>query len=927
MRLKQLTLSLFLLASTSAVLAQPVLIKTDNNIQEYTLDNGFRIILAPNDKENKVFMNTIYRTGSLNDPQGKGGLAHLLEHLAFKGTQNIKGEEFHRRLDQYTLGTNASTDYYSTKYTNIIRPEQSVLNEVIHLEAERMDKLVLQEKYVPSEIAIVKREREIRLDQPFSVLMDQIFKSAYGNQYLGRLPIGDLNELQSIKMQELNSFYRTWYAPNNAVMVLSGKFDAQAVLKQIDAQFSPIASRAVPAQPKVPTIRGKDIKQREFSVQKGSDLAKFNIYLNGADDAITTALSVSPVLYSLQPSGHLYKDVVETGIANAVQSSTWLDRDFNLVFMGAVYAPNQNAQQVQTTLNKGVEQTQAFNDAELNRVKAMTRNQADSIKNNASAIGTRISDYYVAYDGNWAKYFKDLDDLQKMTVDEVNRTYKAFLVPENRIVGNILPTPEDQKKAQTQKVAEHAQTLDATIAKEEPLKDVASYQAEVKQYVEQSKGYLTSKEQQIQRGKLKNGIQYALFPTQTRDDKTYATIALDFGTAQSLMNKGEVLDLTAYLLFRASAERSLQDITDKIIESGGGASVSASSNGLSLQLSAKKEKFDEFFKYFMAVVKAPTFEQSQFDLIKSQSISSLDRPYTEPDTVAGMTLSRMLEKYQPGDLRYHFEPDLVKKQYESATREQVMQLYQQFFKTQRVNIAVTGDFDAKNMQKLLKKEFSQWSTKEPFERLESDYTALNATKVHVLSEQREFGSYQAVLTFPVGSYHVDMPALQVFRHILGDSQLSSRLAQELREKNALVYGFNSSLNFSSWKDSGALGIGANYTAGKSAQVSQAVHKVLNEMLSKGVTEQEVEAAKASMLKKRVTALEDERRIHSMLIPQMEHGRTLAEREERDQAIAKLTKADIDAVIQKYIHLDGLVEVMADQYGKTINQPPSALKKD
>src|SRR5690606_3644220 len=119
----------------------------------------------------------------------------------------------------------------STKYTNVIRPEQSSIDQVLHLEAERMDKLVLQEKFVPTEIDIVKREREIRLDQPFSVLIDQVLKEAYGNQSLGRLPIGDLKELQSINMNELNQFYRRWYAPNNAVMVISGKFDKAAVLK------------------------------------------------------------------------------------------------------------------------------------------------------------------------------------------------------------------------------------------------------------------------------------------------------------------------------------------------------------------------------------------------------------------------------------------------------------------------------------------------------------------------------------------------------------------------------------------------------------------------------------------------------------------------------------------------------------------------
>ena len=312
MQLKQLTLSLCVLGFGTSTFAQTVLVKSEHQIEEYKLDNGFRVLLAPNDKENKVLVNTIYFTGALNDPKGKGGLAHLLEHLAFKGTENVKGEEFQRRLDQHTLMTNASTGYYSTKYTNIVRPEVNALNEIIHLEAERMDKLVLQEKFVPSEINIVMREREVRMDQPFAVLMDQMWKAAYGNESLGRLPIGDLPELKSIKMNELQTFYRNWYAPNNAVMVISGKFDKAEVLKQIDQQFSPIAARKLPAQAVVPLLNSSKIEPRKFQVKKGSDLARFNIYLNGKNDSIQPALSVAPYLFTLQPSGHLYSEMVDT---------------------------------------------------------------------------------------------------------------------------------------------------------------------------------------------------------------------------------------------------------------------------------------------------------------------------------------------------------------------------------------------------------------------------------------------------------------------------------------------------------------------------------------------------------------------------------------------------------------------------------------
>lgn len=917
-RFKTLTLALCVLGVSTGTFAQPVLIKTEQNIEEYKLDNGLRVVLAPNDKENKVFMNTIYLTGALNDPKGKGGMAHLLEHLAFKGTENVKGEEYQRRLDQYSLMSNASTDYYSTKYTSVVRPEKSALDQMIYLEAERMDKLVLQEKFVPSEIKIVEREREVRLDQPFSVLMDQMWKSAYGNQYLGRLPIGDLKELQSINMAELNQFYRTWYAPNNAVMVIAGKFNKKEVLDSIEKNFKDISARQIPAQVQVPVLDSAKIQTRQFEVKKGSDFGKYNIYLNGKNPNIQTALALSPYLFTMQPSGHLYKDIVETGTATQVQSTTWLAKDFNLVFLGAIYAPNHDENKVATSLIKGIEKKHVFNETELNRVKNLIKNSQKSMMTSASAVGGVLSDYIVSSNGDWSKFFKDQQDLQNLSVKDVNAVISDFLVAEHRIMGDIKPTPEDEKKAQQLKEqSEQPKTLDQQDTPPEPLKDVSVYQAEVAQYLGESKTQLTQIEKKIQRGKLKNGMGYALFPTTTRDDKTYATISVNFGTAESLMHKAEIIDFTAYLLLRASEQYSLQDIADKSIEAGGRATASASDNGMTIQISANNDKFEEFFKYIVSVMKNPKFEQSQFDLIKSQSLSSLNRPYTEPETVAALTISRMIEQYQPGDLRYHFEPELSKKQINAATLEQVKAFYRDFFAMNHANIAVTGSFKSKSLLKYLNSEFAKWNGQQDYARLTDQFNQYAAQKVHVLAEQRQFGSYQALMTLPVGADHPDMPALSMFSQILGESQLSSRLAMELREKNALVYGFGSGLNHSSYENSGALTISANYTAGKSAQVSQVVHQVLNDLLTNGVTEQELEAAKSTVMKQRLTSLEDERRIHRMLVPQLEKNRDLIFREKRDQAIAKLSKAEVDAVIKKYINLDQLVEVMADQYGSPV----------
>ncbi|MDU6286427.1 MAG: insulinase family protein, partial [Acinetobacter sp.] len=656
------------------------------------------------------------------------------------------------------------------------------------------------------------------------------------------------------------------------------------------------------------------IKNRQFMVKKGSDLAKFHIYMNGKNTKIQPTLALAPLLYTMQPSGHLYQNMVETGITTNVEASTWLDQDFNVVFLGAIYSPSNDPKKVESSLLAGIEKGKPFTEVELNRVKSLMKTQGDLITKDAVALGSRLSDYTIA-GGQWDQYFKDLDSVEKVKLDDVNQTLKQFLVADHRIDGDILPTPEDQKKAQQQNSKETPKTLDQVEAKAEPLKDPKVYQQEVAEFLKTSKQYVESNEKKIIRGKLKNGMKYALFPVETRDDRTYATITMDFGTEKSLFNKGTVVDLTSYLLLRGSDKYSLQDIADKSIDAGGAAYASADGNGMTINIQSKSEKFDEFFKFVLDVMKNPKFEQSQFDLIKSQSLSSLDRPYTEPDVVAGLTLSRLLEEYQPGDLRYHFEPELAKQQLKNATQEQVKELYERFFAMNHAQIAITGEFDAKKMQKLLNQEFGHWNGKQPYQKILIDHVDFPAQQVHVLSEQREFGSYQSVLSIPVGKNHPDASALILMNYILGESQISSRLAQELREKNALVYGFGTGLQLDRDTNVGALSISANYTSGRSAQVSASIHKVLNDLVKNGVTEQELEAAKADIMKKRVTALEDERNIHGMLNLQLETNKTLQDRIRHDQELTKLTVADVNRVIKKYIKPEHLVEVMADQYGQ------------
>lgn len=888
-------------------------------VSEFRLDNGLRVILAPNKNSNQVFMSTTYLTGSLNDPQGKSGLAHLLEHLAFKGTKEVDEKSFIQRLQKNTLYQNAYTNFDRTSYINRIQPNLQAINEVLYLEAQRMGALELKAHYVPTEISIVRREREGRLDNPSVLLMDTIYEKLYGNQYYGRSIIGDLKDIQSITQKDLKDFYQTWYVPNNAVIILTGNFDQKQVIESIDKNFSAIAQKPLPVIAQIPKLDLSTLQQDKFKnivVEKGSNYVKNNIYVSNST-AEQNLLSAIGLLYTLKPNGLLYKNVEEKGIATSVGIKSFSNKDLTLGFVSALYAPNHDEKKVLDSLTHTIEQPAQFNASDVDRVKKIITNGIKSIEVSPQSFQSVLQEYIVQY-GDWQPYFVDKKQLQAWTANDLNTLADRFFVPSHRITATIKPSQNvaggvPSLDTQTPNASSDPSTSDEH---DEALKTPEEYQKETQQYVSTSKTKLTHIEKMIQRGQLSDGVRYALYPTQTFDKKIYATINMHFGTPETLKNQSINLAMLSDLLFKGSRGYTRQQIMDQSIALDGQASVDVMDNGLQITISADQTHFIEYFKYIMNVLKQPLFPQSEFDLIQQQYLSSLNRPYTEPDVVADITLDRLIEIYQPGDLRYHFEPDLQKQQIQAATRADVVALYQKFFAFNQSEIAVTGDYDAKHMKTLLQNTFGTWKNKQPYALMATQYTRFPAKQVHALAEKTAAGTYLGVLHVPVGASDEDTEALYIVGEILNGSQQTSRLSKALRENKQLVYGVSASFNLDPQSHAGLLGINAKYQSGYATQVSKTVHDVLTELVANGVTTRELELAKLKIMKIRSNSLDDSRRIHQTLDSMLEMNKTMADRIRRDEKIQSLTKAEVDAVIKKYIDLNQLIEVSADEYGKT-----------
>lgn len=919
MLLKQLSFSLCLLGLISPVWANLEKVTQQYGIEEYRLDNGLRVLVVPNDKETKVMLDVVYFTGSLNDPQGKSGLAHLLEHLAFKGTKNIAGEEFQRRLDKYTLRSNAVTNHYATRYLNVVRPDMNAISQVLLLEAERMHNLVLKPEYIAPEIEIVKRERDVRMDKAPALMVDWLLHNLYGNQSLGRMPIGRLDELQSIQLAEIEQYYQTWYAPNNAALILTGKFNKQDVLKQIDQIFSPVAVKPLPVDQPMPTLDISHAKEKTFTIEKGRDYSTQLIYVSNSDQKMRHALSFVPYLYSAQPTGQLYKNMVMRGDANNVSASTWLTKDFNIVYMGAGYTNKTDAQHTTTILMQQSEIPAEFDEMQLQRAKNQMKNAHEKMLSDSSAISSMLGGVLVQEKGNWLEYFNQYHALQQIQVKDINHQLRTFFNPNKRLITYIQPTPfEQQHYSESTRSAQPELNVQVSKQPVWDKQEFARSAQELKQLQENSKVQLTQLNQQIQRGQLKNGMKYAIFPTITPDQMTYATLTINFGDEKNLADQGAALELMNSLLLKGTSTYPYEQIVDKSIELSGQAKSSIENNQLKIELQAPKEKFDTYFSFVLDLIKQANFDQSEFELLKKQRLSNLERSFTEPKPVSEIQMGRLLEQYSPEDLRYHFEPKHLYSQYQAVTQKQLKLLHQRFLGMDHAQLAVTGQVEPKTILNILNRQLADWSSYTQFNRIGEQYHAVSAQHLHIQSEPREFGSYQGYLNFPVGAEHQDAAAMTIFAHILGNSQLSSRLAMELREKTALVYGFSSRLNLDAFEQAGSLKISADYSTDKTAQISIAVRKTLSDLVEKGLTKQELEIAKVEIMKQRAAATEDVSRVHRLLNSQLERNLDMQSRIIRDGEISSLTTEQVHQAIRKYVQLSKFQEVQADKYGNLMN---------
>jgi len=410
------------------------------------LDNGLKVLLLENHKSPAVTFQVWYRVGSRNEQDGKSGLSHFLEHMMFKGTPDVGPEEHMRIIAKNGGRSNAFTMQDATVYFATMSREK--IGVAIELEADRMANALLDGNYFDAEKKVVLEERRLRTeDNPASSLDEITSAVAYTVHPYRRPVIGWMGDIKNMTREDLKRHYRTYYAPNNAFLVVVGDFVSKEILTKIKTAFGKI-----PRGSDIPKVKIKEVPQRgerRVNLKKEAELPLLLIYYHvpNLSSPDSFALDLLTVILASGRSSRLHQDLVyRRRLARKVDADySRLSVDPPIFSISAQAMPRKDSTEMERAIDHLLEQirSEPVTDRELQKAKNQVESSFIFSQDSIFGQAMRIGRYEIA--ARWRLKDRYLAGIRKLTAAELLRVAKKYLDPDRRTVGVLIPTQAGNK--------------------------------------------------------------------------------------------------------------------------------------------------------------------------------------------------------------------------------------------------------------------------------------------------------------------------------------------------------------------------------------------------------------------------------------------------------------------------------------------------
>ncbi len=877
---------------------RPQAIRTLGGITEYGLANGLQVLLSSDVSRPRVTAVVTYRVGSRHEGRGEAGMAHMLEHMMFRGSRDF--ESAYDALDQRGADYNAMTWFDLTYYYETLTATDENLEFALHLEADRMANATLDAEVVANEIGVITNEIEMMENDLAIILSQRMLSAAYLWHSYGRTTVGNLSDLQRYTAADLRRFYERHYRPDNATLFIGGRFDADRALDLIDKYFGSIP-RATHDQPDLYTVEpDQDGSRLVHLMRAGSPaLAGLVYHAPAGPHPDAAALSVLHNILTSSPSGRLHRALVEPGLASAVDKG---DPDLLLLAEPGVFevivqgAPGQDIHELGRELSRLVEGVGdgPITDREVELAKARLMKKMRPAMNDAGNLGIYLSNWVAL--GDWRLFFLHRDRLGRVTRNDVERVARAYLLESNRTAGVYVPTESPAKVPVPAAPAADSLTIEVGDSNRSvPGEDFETVPEELPR--------------PTLKMTIEPGISIAFSEKPSRGHRVCAHLRLHYGSSESLAGRRGAARLLPDLLMRGTRHLDYRDLQDRIDLLQCDLEISGHLGLLAASIDTDTEHLTGTLGLLAEILCEPRFEEDQFDMLKTEHLTRIESEQVDPVRLNVNALQRALQPWPEGSA--HCVPTLAQeaKMLKQLSLSDVVDLYEGQIGASHVELSIVGEFDKGDVLAALSDAFGNWRSPAPYERIERPYRPVEAGRVAIQTPGKQMAMVTLATLLNLSDSDPDYPALRVATYVLAEGG-QSRLEKRLRHGEGLSYHTGGRIEAGSRDPRTDIYAYAFCSSADARLVLDIMREEVEEWIEAGITDEELALAKQTLAREVELDTSDDVRVARELASGLETGHSMAYHSELLDKIDGLSAQDVGLVLSRRLGEQPFLEIMA-----------------
>ncbi|MBK6988200.1 MAG: insulinase family protein [Bacteroidetes bacterium] len=878
---------------------QPKKTASVEGITEYEYPNGLRVLLFPDQTKSTATVNMTYLVGSRMEGYGETGMAHLLEHMLFKGSTNHTN--IPQELSSHGASPNGSTWYDRTNYFETFAATDENIDWALSLEADRMINSFVAKKDLETEFSVVRNEFESGENYPTSILQERVMSTAYIWHNYGKSTIGSKEDIEKVPIENLQAFYRKFYQPDNAVLMVSGKIDEAKTLALVSKYFGTIPRPTRKLQEPY-TVEPTQDGERQVILRRVGDIqavaAGYHIPSASHPDYIPIEILDHALIN--EPSGRLYKALVETKLATSVSGGVFPLRDPGYLYFDTEILKEKSIDSVKNAMLNLLDNLKSnpITKEEMDRARTSLLRDYELAFNKSDLVGTFISEFIAA--GDWRLMFLYRDRIENVKLEDVNRVAVEYLKPSNRTLGLFIPEKEPSRS-----IIPASPDLTDTYKNYNGKAVVAEAEA-----FDATPAHI---EKRTKRGDLSGGGKYAMLSKTTRGNLVKMKISLRIGSEKSLMNKGDFIDATAAMLMKGTKSLSEEQINDTLAKLSAEVGVSGGGQVVTVDISTTRDNLVNVLSIVNQILREPTFPKPEFDKMKEEILAGIDQQKSDPQAIAFSKIDQLTRVYPKADFRYTSTFDEMTEAAKKLTVEDLKKFYAEFYNSSNATVSAVGEFDETKVLAGVNSILANWTSAQKYERAADNYAKAVQKSEKIITPDKKNATMAARMNLTLKDDNADYPALVMGNYMLGGGFLNSRLATRIRQKEGISYGVGSWLRASSLDQSGEFGSYAIYNPENSTKLINAYNEELNKMISEGFTEAELKDAISGFIQSRGKNRSDDGYLVNRLNDYLNLNRTLLWDDSLDKTVSTLTPSTVNAAMKKWIIPGDITIVQAGDF--------------